>query len=279
MEMRDSVWLITGASVGFGRALAEEILARGGVVVATARNPASLEELRGRQADRVLTLPLDVTRQEQIDAAVHATVKRFGRIDVLVNNAGYGFISALEEATDAEARAQFEVNFFGLVAMTRAVLPLMREQRSGHIVNLSSVAGVFGLGGSAYYCASKFAVEALSESLAQEVAPFGIKVLIVEPGPFRTEFFGRSMATPTQRIADYARLAEGRTQLEKMNGRQAGDPARGAAAIVDRVLSGSDNLRLILGGMAFGRVEKALTARLKEIEESRAVAASVDYPA
>ncbi len=278
VDVRNSVWLITGASVGFGRAISKEVLGRGGRVVATARNRASIADLESNAADRVLALPLDVTQQDQITAAVQATEARFGRIDVLVNNAGYGFLSGMEEASDAEARAQFEVNFFGLTAVTRAILPLMRRQRSGRIVNLSSAAGVFGVGGSAFYTASKFAVEGLSECLAQEVAPFGIGVLVVEPGAFRTEFFGRSMAKPANPIADYGSLAAMRVQLDQMDGRQPGDPARAAAAIVDTVLSDSPPLRLVLGSGAFDRIRRALEARIENVDATCSVAKSVDFP-
>jgi NAD(P)-dependent dehydrogenase (short-subunit alcohol dehydrogenase family) len=279
IDLRESVWLITGASVGFGRAIAGEVLERGGRVAATARSRASIADLESRDPDRALALPLDVTQQVQVDAAVRDAKERFGRIDVLVNNAGYGLLSGMEEASDTEARVQFEVNFFGLTAMTRAVLPVMRRQRSGWIVNLSSAAGVFGTGGSAFYTASKFAVEGLSECLAKEVAPFGIRVLIVEPGPFRTEFFGRSMAKPANPIADYEPLAAMRAQFGKMDGRQPGDPARAAAAIVDAVASGWPQLRLVLGGGAFDRIRRALEARIEDVDASRAVARSVDFPA
>jgi NAD(P)-dependent dehydrogenase (short-subunit alcohol dehydrogenase family) len=278
VDVRESVWLVTGASVGFGRAIAKEVLGRGGRVVATARDRASVADLETGAPDRVLALPLDVTQQEQIAAAVRSTEARFGRIDVLVNNAGYGFLSGMEEASDAETRAQFDVNFFGLAAMTRAVLPLMRRQRSGRIVNLSSAAGVFGVGGSAFYTASKFAVEGLSECLAQEVAPFGIGVLVVEPGAFRTEFFGRSMAKPANPIADYESLTKMRAQLDKLDGQQPGDPALAAAAIVDAVLSDHPPLRLVLGSGAFDRIRRALEARIEQVDATRSVAKSVDFP-
>jgi NAD(P)-dependent dehydrogenase (short-subunit alcohol dehydrogenase family) len=278
-DVRNGVWLITGASIGFGQALAKELIARGGRVIATARNLSSVAALEASAPDRVLPLALDVTRSDHITAAVQAALKRFGRIDVLVNNAGYGFLSGMEEASNAEARAQFDVNFFGLSSMTRAILPIMRRQQSGCIVNMSSVAGVFAMGGSAYYSASKFAVEGLSESLAQEVAPFGIRVLIVEPGAFRTEFFGRSMVKPANPIKEYQDLAAMRANLDKMHGLQAGDPLLGAAAIIDTVVSPSPPLRLVLGRSAFERARKALQARLEDIEKCRSVALSVEFPA
>jgi NAD(P)-dependent dehydrogenase (short-subunit alcohol dehydrogenase family) len=277
--IRDSVWFITGASVGFGLALANEVVGRGGRVVATARNRASVAALEAGAPDRVLALALDVTRPDQIAATVNAAQTRFGRIDVLVNNAGYGFLSGMEEGSDAEARAQFDVNFFGLAAVTRAVLPILRRQRSGQIVNISSAAGVFAMGGSAYYSASKFALEALSEALAQEVAPFGIGVLIVEPGAFRTDFFGRSMATPARPIEDYPELKAARESYSRISGQQPGDPLKAATAIVDTLLSERPPLRLILGSGAFERIRKALEGRLAEVERSRTIAHEVEFPA
>jgi NAD(P)-dependent dehydrogenase (short-subunit alcohol dehydrogenase family) len=277
-NLRDHVWFITGASVGFGRALAEEVLGRGGRVAATARNASAVAPLQARAPDRVLPLVLDVTKGEQIDAAVRAAERRFGQIDVLVNNAGYGFLGGMEEGSDAEARAQFDVNFFGLCSLTRTALPLMRRRRSGCIVNMSSVAGVFAMAGSAYYSATKFAVEALSESLAGEVKPFGIRVLIVEPGAFRTEFFGRSMATPAGPIADYTELAAMRANLHQMDGAQPGDPVLAARAIVDTVMSPAPPLRLLLGSGAFERARKALAARLEELDRNRAIALAVEFP-
>jgi len=277
-DVREQVWFITGASAGFGHALAQQVLKRGGRVVATARNPRSLAGLAPAGAERLLCLALDVTRPSEITASVAASEARFGRIDVLVNNAGYGFLSGLEEGTDHEARAQFDVNFFGTVSMTRAALPLMRRQRSGHIVNFSSSAGVFGVGGSAYYCATKFAVEGLSECLAREVSGFGIGVTIVEPGPFRTDFFGRSLAVPEHPIAAYTALADMRRQLGTMQGQQPGDPERGATVIIDAVASGSPPLRLVLGRGAHERIRRALEVRLEQVDACRELAASADFP-
>ncbi|MGB3583685.1 MAG: SDR family NAD(P)-dependent oxidoreductase, partial [Roseiarcus sp.] len=177
------VWFITGCSTGFGRELSLILLKRGYRVVATARDKAKVEDIVAGNPKNGLALALDVDKQGQIDAAVKAAEARFGRIDVLVNNAGYGYLAAVEEGDDADIRAMFETNFFGLAAMTRAVLPIMRAQKSGAIVNISSVGGFIGFPGSGYYAATKFAVEGLSESLSKEVGPLGIKVIIVEPGP------------------------------------------------------------------------------------------------
>ncbi|MGI4815774.1 MAG: SDR family NAD(P)-dependent oxidoreductase, partial [Janthinobacterium lividum] len=185
------VWFITGCSTGFGRELARLILARGWRAVVTARDKARVEDLIEGADERALALDLDVTDDRQIDAAVKAAEARFGRIDVLVNNAGYGYQSSVEEGDDAEIRAQFDANVFGLFAMTRAVLPGMRERRHGHVLNVTSVAGFVGFPASGYYSASKHAVEGWSDSLAAEGAPLGIKVTCVAPGPFRTDWSGR----------------------------------------------------------------------------------------
>jgi NAD(P)-dependent dehydrogenase (short-subunit alcohol dehydrogenase family) len=277
-DQHGKVWFITGSSVGLGKALAREVLDRGGTVVATARDSASVDDLAELAPDRVLAVALDVTRADQAAAAVESARQRFGRIDVLVNNAGYGFLSGLEEASDAEARAQFETNFFGLVAVTKQALPVMREQQSGTVVNISSTAGVFGIGGSAYYCASKFALEGLSEALAQELEPLGLRVLIVEPGPFRTEFFGRSLRVPAEPHPAYRHLADQRAAVEKLDGQQIGDPVRGARAIVDVVSSESPPLRMVLGRGAFERARAALERRIADIDRTREIAASADFP-
>lgn len=201
------VWFITGCSTGLGRALAELIVQRGWRVVVTARDKHAIADIERSAPERVLALSLDVTRPADIDAAVAATRDQFGRIDVLVNNAGYGYQSTVEEGEEAEIRAQFDTNVFGLFAMTRAVLPLMREQRKGNILNITSVAGLIGYPGSGYYAASKHAVEGWSDALRAEVLPLGIGVTCVEPGPFRTDWAGRSLRQTTSGIADYADTA------------------------------------------------------------------------
>jgi NAD(P)-dependent dehydrogenase (short-subunit alcohol dehydrogenase family) len=199
------VWLITGCSTGFGRELVRQLLGRGQHVVATARRPAALEEFALNR--RAVVAELDVTVPDRITAVIGMAETRFGRIDVLVNNAGYGYLAAIEEGEEYEIRAMFETNVFGLVNMTKAVLPGMRSRRSGHIVNISSMGGLIGFPGIGYYNATKFAVEGLSEALAKEVEPLGIRVTIVEPGPFRTDWAGRSLKTPKAPIADYAETA------------------------------------------------------------------------
>src|SRR5262245_1631382 len=210
---RDKVWFITGCSTGMGRDIAQEALQRGYRVVLTARNPDTLAELHALFPERSLVARLDVTDAAQIAAAVRLAEARFGQIDVLVNNAGYGYLTSLEEGDEAEVRAMFETNFWGLVAVTRAVLPQMRERRSGQIIHNSSQAGLMSFPGTAYYSTSKHAVEAFSEGLSRELAPFGIKVTALEAGPIRTEWAGRSMKRRPSRLADYAEIVDARAQM------------------------------------------------------------------
>jgi NAD(P)-dependent dehydrogenase (short-subunit alcohol dehydrogenase family) len=273
------VWFITGCSTGFGRELVKLLTERGRRVVATARDPQAIADLAAGHEDSVLTLALDVTDSAAIAEAVRQAEARFGQVDVLVNNAGYGYLAALEEGDDAEIRALFETNVFGLAAMTRAMLPGMRSRRSGHIVNLSSMGGIAAFPGVGYYNASKFAVEGLSEALAQEVEPLGIKVLIVEPGPFRTDWAGRSLKTPGAAIADYRDTAvarRGRTQ--ENSGRQPGDPVRAAAAIIRAVESKDPPLRLILGGPALQAVRAKLDQVERDMAAWRQVSIEADFP-
>ncbi len=273
------VWLITGCSTGFGRELATILIGRGYRVVATARDPAKVADLvHGRDAT-ALAQKLDVDKPADVAAVVEATKQKFGRIDVLVNNAGYGYLSAIEEGEDADIRAMFETNVFGLAAMTRAVLPLMRAQKSGAIVNISSQGGFIGFAGVGYYNATKFAVEGLSEALAKEVAPFGIKVLIVEPGPFRTDWGGRSLKTPKTPIEAYTDTAVARRKaIHDYSGSQPGDPARAAEAIVATVESPNPPLRLPLGSVAFEGISAEIEAVRREIASVEAIARGADYP-
>jgi NAD(P)-dependent dehydrogenase (short-subunit alcohol dehydrogenase family) len=270
-------WLITGAAAGFGRALAHEVLARGGRVIATARNPAGFAPLPTAAPDRLLVLPLDVSDPAAIQSAM-ARAEAFGGVDVLVNNAGYGLLGGIEESTDGEVRAQFETNFFGAAAMIRAVLPGMRARGGGTIVNISSVAGATGGPGAGYYSASKFALEGLSESLAVEAAPLGIRVLIVEPGAFRTGFFGRSMATPAHRVSHYKLVDATLSYAAANDGTQAGDPARAATTIVDTLDRDDPPQRLVLGAGACEIIETALRARLAEAGEQRELALAACFP-
>ncbi|MGD9661856.1 MAG: oxidoreductase [Porticoccaceae bacterium] len=277
-DLNGKVWCITGASTGLGRAISEHVIRRGGFLLATARDPATLRDLVDISPDRTAVAKLDVTSNDDITTAIAFAKNRFGRIDVLVNNAGYGFIGAVEEASDDEIHHQFDVNFFGLVSMTKAVLPLMRAQRSGTIINLSSIAGVRGGSGGGYYSATKWAVEGLSEALAAEGEPLGIRVLIVEPGPFRTDFANRSLAFAQQQISDYQTVAETRQYLANMDGCQEGDPHRAADIIIDTATQPNPPRRLVLGRTTYTAACKALQSRLQDSQRSEPVAALADYP-
>ena len=241
------VWFITGCTSGFGRALVDVVRARGERVVATARRPGVLADLEG---DNVLPLALDVTREDQIEPALDAAAERFGRVDVLVNNAGIGFVGALEEMSLADLREVMETMFFGPAALTRAVVPRMRAQRSGAIVQISSMGGQVTAPGYSAYCAAKFALEGFAEAVAAEVTPLGIRVLIVEPGSFRTGLLGRSLRAAPALEAYTETVGATRAYIEREDGRQAGDPAKAAAAILAALDADQPPLRLALGGDA-----------------------------
>ncbi|NKF24249.1 oxidoreductase [Solimonas marina] len=271
-------WLITGCSGGFGRHLAQQAAARGDNVVATARNPETLRDLADRYPETLRVAALDVTNSEAIHAAVALTAEVFGRLDVLVNNAGHGFMGAIEEATPEEYRPLFDVNLFGLIETTRAALQLMRRTGGGRVVNLSSGAGIVGIGGHGYYNATKFAVEGLSEALAQEVAPMGIRVLIVEPGPFRTEFLGRSIAVAKRQIDDYSATGgAARSYREGNDGRQPGDPLKAVAVILKAIDSENPPLHLPLGPRAHFLAESKLVSFRKDIDAWRTLSIDTDY--
>ncbi|RIY03306.1 SDR family NAD(P)-dependent oxidoreductase [Aureimonas flava] len=273
------VWFITGCSTGFGHELAKLVIERGWRVVATARDRERLSSLVDLGSDRVAALSLDVTDRVQIDAAIKAAEERFGRIDVLVNNAGYGYQSSIEEGEDAEIREQFDANVFGLFAMTRAVLPIMRRQGSGHILNLTSQAGFIGFPGSGYYAATKHAVEGFSDSLAAEVAPFGVQVTCVAPGPFRTDWAGRSLRQTPNRIAEYADTAGARLKsTSDISGHQAGDPVRAGEAMIRATQMPEAPRHLVLGKVAYEGVTGKLRQRLAEIEGLRDESLSADFP-
>lgn len=276
---RDAVWFITGCSTGFGWELAAHVLHRGGRAVITARDPASVEDLAATAPDRAMTLKLDVTKPDQIATAAREAEARFGTIDVLVNNAGYGYMAALEEGEDEEVRAMFEANVFGLVAMTQAVLPGMRARGRGHIVNISSMGGLVGFPGVGFYNATKFAVEGLSEALAAELRPLGLGVTIVEPGPFRTDWGGRSLRGPKQDIAAYAETAGARRRgIAGYSGKQKGDPVRGVAAIVQAVESETPPLHLLLGSVALQTVRAKLASLQGEIDAWETTTLGADFP-
>jgi len=275
----DPVWFITGCSTGFGRSLAEAVLARGWRAVVTARDAARVADLVAGSGERGLALSLDVTDAAQVAAAVDAAQQRFGRIDVLVNNAGYGYQSTVEEGDDAEIRAQFEANVFGLFALTRAVLPAMRAQRSGHVINITSVAGLVGFPGSGYYAASKHAVEGFTDALAAEGAPIGISATCVEPGPFRTDWAGRSLKQTPVRIDAYADTAGARLdQTKGYSGTQPGDPARAAAAMIALAEEATPPRHMVLGKFGMDAVTGRLEERLAEIEGRRAASLATDFP-
>jgi NAD(P)-dependent dehydrogenase (short-subunit alcohol dehydrogenase family) len=275
----DPVWFITGCSTGFGRALAERVLSRGWRVVATARDAARLADLAGDAGERLLALALDVTDPAQIAAAVEAAGARFGRIDVLVNNAGYGYQASIEEGEDADIRAQFEANVFGLFAMTRAVLPGMRARGGGHVINITSVAGLVGFPGSGYYAASKHAVEGFTDALAAEGAPIGIRATCVEPGPFRTDWAGRSLRQTPVRIDAYAETAGARLDTTKgYSGTQPGDPVRATEAMIALAEEDAPPRHMVLGAFGIDAVTTRMRARLAEIEARREASVATDFP-
>ncbi len=278
-QQESPVWFITGCSTGFGKELAKLVLARGWRAVVTARQLDSLKELVSGNEENALAVQLDVTDRSQISQAVQQADEKFGRIDVLVNNAGYGYLAAVEEGEEDQIRAIFETNFFGLVALTNAVLPGMRKRRSGHIVNLSSLGGLVSFAATGYYHATKYAVEGISESLSIELAPLGVKVLIVEPGPFRTDWAGRSLFESQIVIDDYASTAgERRRQSRARSGKQQGDPVRAGEAIIEAVLSKNPPLRLLLGKPALEIVNKKLEALRSDFDAWLPTTLGADYP-
>jgi len=274
----DKVWLVTGASTGFGRELVEYLLTQGARVIATARKVAALAELGTRYPERVLVAAMDVTDQKQVEAVVDSAVKWFGRIDVLVNNAGYGMVGAVEESGEEEFRPMFETNVFGLIRVTQAVLPQMREQGSGHIVNLSSIGGLVATPGFGLYNATKFAVEGLSEALAQEVKPLGISVTIVEPGPFRTKFLGKAGGEAKRKIPAYDQTAgKMRAYYTEQDGKQPGDPLKAAQAIVKAVEAENPPLHLLLGASTLPRVKGKIEALEKDLAAWEETTVGADY--
>lgn len=273
------VWFVTGCSTGFGRALATELLEQGYRVVVTARNPAQVADIVYGKEDRALTIQLDVTKQEDIDAAVQTVMDTWGRIDVLVNNAGIGYFGALEESDEAEIRKMFEINVFGLAHMTKAVLPVMRAQRSGHILNISSIGGLTAYPALSFYHATKFAVDGMSESLSKEVAPLGIKVTIICPSGFRTDWAGRSANEAVNTIEDYASTAgTNRNTIRGYSGNQPGDPVRAAKAMIQVTETEHPPLRLLLGAAAVKGARRKLDELKKDYDTWEAVSVGADFP-
>lgn len=271
------VWLITGCSTGFGRELAKRVLQSGGIAGVAARNTADVNDLVSPFPETALALKLDVTKPEEIQNAVKQLTEKFGRIDVLVNNAGIGYFGAIEESEEAEVRRMFEINFFGLAAMTNAVLPQMRKQRSGHIINIASIGGLMAFPGIGFYNATKFAVDGLSESLAKEVAHLGIKVTIVAPSGFRTDWAGRSANESPVHIEDYKESAgANRTNIRGYHGKQPGDPARAAAAIMQVTEVENPPLRLLLGNAAVNNGRKKLEQLQADFDAWESVSRGAD---
>jgi NAD(P)-dependent dehydrogenase (short-subunit alcohol dehydrogenase family) len=274
--MTQRVWFITGCSSGLGRALATRVLEHGQRAVITARKLGDVKNLSSKDS---LALALDVTDAGQVRDAVAKAENAFGRIDVLVNNAGYGYLAAVEEGEEREVRAMFDANFFGLVDVTKRVLPGMRARRSGHIVNISSVGGLVAGASSGYYNATKFALEGLSEALAKEVEPLGIRVTLIEPGPFRTDWAGRSLKQTATPLEAYAATAGARRALIAGNsGKQPGDPARAAAAIMSVIESPSPPLRLLLGRPGLELARAKLDGLATSIAQWEAVTLGADFP-
>jgi len=275
---KQAVWFITGCSTGFGRELATQLLAQGSRVAVTARDPDTLKEFEGKTNAQVLKL--DVTDTAQVSAAVASAEASFGPIDVLVNNAGIGYFAAVEEGEDAEIRRMFDVNVFGMGAMIRAVLPGMRKRRQGFIVNVSSIGGLRSFPAIGWYNATKFAVEGLSAALWQEVEPLGIRVMVVEPSGFRTDWAGRSANESAIQIADYAQTAgRGRQGVRAVSGHQAGDPVRAIQAIIKAVEGPSPPHHLLLGNDAYDGALATLAELRANFVAWETVSRGADFPA
>lgn len=271
-------WFITGASSGFGRLLATYLLEQGATVVATARDVNDLSDFTSRFPGAVI-LELDVTSRASIDAAVEDAIGRVGHIDVLVNNAGFGVCGAVEEVSQAEYMPMFNTNVFGVINLTQALLPQFRQRRSGAIINVSSIGGLIGSAGWGFYNATKFALEGLSEALYAELAPMGVHVMLVEPGPFRTDFLGRSGKEAYRRISDYeTTVGKTRDYFQKQDGKQAGDPQRAVVAMVDAINSPEPPKHLLLGKLALQRFRKHLADWSQELDKWQDVTDGADFP-
>jgi NAD(P)-dependent dehydrogenase (short-subunit alcohol dehydrogenase family) len=275
--MKKNVWFITGCSSGFGKEIAKQLLDAGECVVATARNISSLDDLP--KSENLMTLTLDVKDKAAINTCVDAAIARFGRIDKLINNAGYGQMGALEEVSDADLHEQFETNFWGVVHLTRAVLPHMRLQKSGTIQVVSSIAGLIGSAGASVYNASKFALEGMFEALSVELQEHNIQISIVEPGPFRTAFLDYSLKLP-EAMEAYTSGAPARTRefLETGNGKQIGDPVVAVQHMISVCNMPQPPLRLVLGASAYDRYKNKLNKELEQLEAIKQLAISADYP-
>ncbi|MBP6590984.1 MAG: SDR family NAD(P)-dependent oxidoreductase [Chitinophagaceae bacterium] len=278
MSTPNKVWFITGCSTGFGRELAKEALSKGYNVVVTARKPEKVADIVAAYPENALALALDVTVPQQIKEAVNAAIDRFGRIDVLVNNAGIGYFGAIEESEEEEVRRMFEINFFGLAHMTNAVLPYMRKQRSGHILNVASIGGLRSFPAVGFYNATKYAVDGLSEALSKEVAPLGIKVTVICPSGFRTDWAGRSANNTKIKIEDYATTAgKNMSDLRGYSGNQPGDPVKAARAMIQVTETENPPLRLLLGAAALKGARLKLEELRKDFDEWAEVSTGADF--
>jgi NAD(P)-dependent dehydrogenase (short-subunit alcohol dehydrogenase family) len=271
-------WLITGCSTGIGRAIAEHVLSIGDAVAVTARDPAKVRDIADAFRDRAITLPLDVTDPASIDKAVAATIDAFGKIDILINNAGYGYVASIEEGDEAEVKAMFETNFFGALRMMKAVLPGMRKRRSGRIIQISSLAGRIANPATGYYSSSKFALEAVSEALAREVSSLNIKVCSIAPGMFRSDFSGRSLKMGDSGTSDYQDSVGARMKLVKsVDGKQQGDPRKLAELVVSVAGMPDPPFQLIAGPDAFAAVETRMEAIRQTMIEHRELSCATNF--
>jgi len=274
------VWFITGCSTGFGRELAKHVLESGHKAVVASRKTEDVEDIVADYPDTAIAVKLDVTKEDEIKASVEEATKKFGQIDVLVNNAGIGYFGAIEESEDDEVRRMFEINFWGLANMTKAVLPGMRKQRSGNIVNIASIGGLVGFPAVGYYNATKFAVDGFSDALSKETAPLGIKVTVVCPSGFRTDWAGRSANNSKIVIDDYKDTAEtNKNNIRNVSGKQAGDPVRAAKAIVEAVESANPPLHLLLGAAALKGARNKLEVLKKDFDNWEDTTTGADFPA
>ncbi len=276
MDQKQKVWFITGCSTGFGRELAEQVIDQGYKVAVTARNTESLQSLKDKNRENVLLLNLDVTVKDQINEAVHATIQTFGEINVLVNNAGIGYFSSVEESKEEETHKMFDINFWGLMDVTNAVLPHMRKQQSGHIINLSSIGGIASFPALGYYHATKYAVEGISESLSQEVAPFNIHVTLLEPSSFRTDWAGRSSVKT--KTAIYKETVEPTiSTMSEYSGQEPGNPKKAAEAMISIVETENPPLRLLLGETAYQVATHKYQNLLQDIETWKDTSLGADF--
>jgi NAD(P)-dependent dehydrogenase (short-subunit alcohol dehydrogenase family) len=279
MATDSRVWFITGTSTGFGHLLALELLRRGERVIATARETSKLAPFESQYPETVRTLALDVTKPAEVGSVAAKAIEAFGHVDVVVNNAGYGVTGAIEEVAEDEFEPMFQTNVYGLIRTTRAFLPHLRERRRGHIVNFSSIAGLIGTAGWGFYATTKFAVEGFSEALAEEMKPLGVHVTVIEPGPFRTDFLGRSGKLAAKKIPEYAETAgKARQYLLSQSGKQPGDPQKAVEAVIAVVDSPEPPVHLLLGKTALKRFRAKLAGWDKDLTVWESVTTGADYP-